>query len=190
MNTSFKAFVSYCHADRVFAAKLHRRLESYRLPKRVVPGGETRPGNSDDRIGPIFRDRADLSAAEDLSGAVRAAIAASTTLVVVASPDAARSRWVAHEIALFRELHPGAPVLIALVRGEVAEGLPASFLSAQPEPLAADFRTEGDGPRLAFLKIVAGIAGLPLDALVQRDAQRRVRRVSAGPLTNRQGAII
>jgi tetratricopeptide (TPR) repeat protein len=51
-------------------------------------------------------------------------------------------------------------------------------LRTGPEPLAADFHKQGDGKRLAFLKIVAGLAGLPLDALVQRDAQRQVRRVT------------
>ena len=47
------------------------------------------------------------------------------------------------------------------------------------EPLAADLRKQGDGWRLGFLKIVAGIADVPLDALVQRDAARRLRRVMA-----------
>src|SRR5690606_14634910 len=47
------------------------------------------------------------------------------------------------------------------------------------EPLAADLRAAGDGPRLGFLKLVAGIVGLGLDELVQRDAQRRLRAVTA-----------
>ena len=44
-------------------------------------------------------------------------------------------------------------------------------------PLAADFRPEGDGDRLALLKLVAALAEVGLDDLVQRDAQRQVRRV-------------
>ena len=47
------------------------------------------------------------------------------------------------------------------------------------EPLAADLRPDADGRRLGFLKLVAGLSGVGLDALVQRDAQRRVRRVTA-----------
>ncbi|HEX8241647.1 MAG TPA: hypothetical protein VF574_18065, partial [Allosphingosinicella sp.] len=46
------------------------------------------------------------------------------------------------------------------------------------EPLAADLRKEGDGRRLGLLKLVAGLAGVGLDALVQRDAHRRIRRVT------------
>jgi tetratricopeptide (TPR) repeat protein len=184
----FRAFVSYCHADRAFAAWLQRRLETYRLPRRLAGQVEPLPGQAPGRIGPVFRDRPDLSAAEDLSAAVRDAIASSSALIVVASPDAAGSIWVAREIELFRDLHPKAPVLVALARGEPAEAMPEALRSGGTEPLAADFRKEGDGKRLAFLKIVAGLTHLPLDALVQRDAQRRVRRVTA--VTGAAGVLL
>ncbi len=103
----FRAFVSYCHADAPFAAWLQRKLEGYRLPRRLADKVEPLAGQAQGRIGPVFRDREDLSAATDLSAAVREGIAASSALVVVASPDAVKSQWVAREIALFRELHPG-----------------------------------------------------------------------------------
>lgn len=174
----FRAFVSYSHADAKFAAWLQRKLEAYRLPKRLAGQVAPLPGQAPGRIGPVFRDRADLSAASDLSAAVRDGIAASSALVVVASPQAARSDWVAREIALFRALHPDSPVLVALARGDPREALPEALRSDDVEPLCADFRKAGDGRRLGFLKIVAGLADLPLDALVQRDAQRQVRRVT------------
>jgi hypothetical protein len=182
----FRAFVSYCHADAAFAAWLQRRLETYRLPRRLADRVAPLAGQAQGRIGPVFRDRADLSAAEDLSAAVREAIARSSALVVIASPEAVRSQWVAREIALFQNLHPSSPILVALARGEPGEALPPALLYEGVEPLAADFRKEGDGRRLAFLKIVAGLAGLPLDALVQRDAQRQLRRVTVVTL----GAVI
>lgn len=175
----FRAFVSYCHKDKAFAAWLQRRLEAYRLPRRLAGEVEPLPGQAAGRIGPVFRDREDLSAATDLSAAVCEGIAASSALVVVASPDAAWSHWVEREIALFRELHPDAPVLVALARGEPHDSLPQALRRDDAEPLCADFRKVGDGRRLAFLKIVSGLCGLPLDALVQRDAQRQVRRVTA-----------
>ena len=172
----FRAFVSYSHADATIAQKLHRKIETYRLPQRLRDRETYDPDNG--RLGRIFRDREDLPAAEDLSESVKQALAGSQVLVVICSPDAQASIWVAREIELFRALHPGRPVLAALVRGEPEQAFPEALLHGA-EPLAADLRKEGDGWRLGFLKIVAGIAGVPLDALVQRDATRRIRRVMA-----------
>ncbi|HVR91436.1 MAG TPA: toll/interleukin-1 receptor domain-containing protein [Novosphingobium sp.] len=166
----FRAFISYSHADAKFAHWLHRRLENFRMAEN----GEL--------LRPIFIDHAELVAGGDLSAQVRDAIARSEALIVVASPAARDSRWVAQEIALFRELHPDRPILAALHRGEPGAAFPEALLAqagAAVEPLAADFRRKQDGRRLALLKIVAGLTGVPLDRLVHRDAQARQRRVMA-----------
>ena len=165
----YRAFVSYSHADTRFAGWLHRKLETW-----------SRSGQA--RLTPIFIDRAELAAGPDLSAQVREALTGSAALIVVASPAARASRWVAQEISLFRELHPDRPVLAALVQGEPIEAFPESLLIHQNqalEPLAADFREGHDGKRLGLLKIVAGLTAQPLDRLVQRDAQSRQRRVMA-----------
>lgn len=168
----FRAFLSYSHVDKAAAQRLHRKLENYRLPGHLRQTGANR------RIGKVFRDREDLPAATDLSVSVRQALAASSSLIVLCSPNAKASPWVAREIALFRELHPDRPILAALLSGEPDEAFPAP-LHNDGEPLAADLRKDGDGYRLGFLKVVAGVMGVPLDALVQRDSQRQMRRVMA-----------
>jgi hypothetical protein len=169
----FAAFISYAHADAASAAKLQSRLERYRLPKHLAQSHTC--GQA--ALGQIFRDREDLAAAPSLSDAIRAAIEEAEALVVICSPDAVASRWVGEEIALFRSLHPDRPILAAVVLGAPEDAFPAALTESGNEPLAADLRKEADGSSLGFLKIVAGIAGVPLDALVQRDAQRRIRRV-------------
>jgi tetratricopeptide (TPR) repeat protein len=58
------------------------------------------------------------------------------------------------------------------------------------EPIAADIRPGGDGKRLARLKLVAGLTGLRLDELVQREAQRRVRRLAAIAIAAVVGMIL
>lgn len=171
----FAAFVSYSHADAQTAAALQRKLERYRLPKHIVRDA----GSARAELGPIFRDREDLAAAPSLSAAIQDAIACADALLVICSPDAKASTWVDQEIALFRSLHPGRPILAVLVAGDPASAFPPALTGKGVEPLAADLREGGDGKQLGFLKIVAGIAGVPLDALIQRDAQRRLRRVTA-----------
>lgn len=166
----YRAFISYSHRDAVFAARLHRRLEGYRLPRRVG-GGQ--------RLAPIFKDREELPAAHDLSVQVRAALAGSDSLIIICSPDAAASPWVGREIETFRALHPDRPILAALLHGEPADAFPPALSVGGVEPLAADFRKSGDGERLAMLKLVAGMAGVGVDQLIQRDAQRRLRGVMA-----------
>ena len=167
---AYWAFLSYSHADSRFAHWLHRQLERYSLPDAAA-----KPRR-------VFIDRAELAAGTDLSLEVRAALSRSRALVVVASPAARASRWVTREIEEFRQLHPGQPVLVALIDGEPDEAFPAPLLGAPEapvEPLAADFRRGGDGRTLALQKLVAGLAGVPLDRLIQRDSQRRLRRVMA-----------
>jgi tetratricopeptide (TPR) repeat protein len=177
------AFISYSHKDAAFGRRLHSRLENYVLPARLV-GRPTPQGPVPRRLAPIFRDREELPAAHNLSAEVRAALKASRSLVVVCSPSAAGSRWVGREIEVFRALHPDRPILAAVREGEPADCFHASLSlagdgSETVEPLAADFRRGHDGEHLGLLKLVAGIAGVGLDELVQRDAHRKTQRVTA-----------
>lgn len=165
----YRAFISYSHDDAKFAHWLHRKLESWRLPDKS-------------RLTPLFIDRAELAAGSDLSTQVREALEQSAVLVVVCSPNARASRWVGLEIALFRSLHPGRPVLAALIDGDPDAAFPDALRGtgdAPLEPLAADFRKGHDGQRLGLLKLAAGLTALPLDRLVQRDTAARQRRVMA-----------
>jgi hypothetical protein len=177
------AFISYSHKDAAFGRRLHSRLESYSLPRRLV-GRATLHGPVPKRLAPIFRDRDELPAANDLTAEVRAALQRSRSLVVICSPDAATSKWVSREVDLFRALHPDRPILAAIRDGEPAECFPEAIrrigtAGEQIEPLAADFRSGRDGRHLGLLKLVAGIVGLGLDEVVQRDAQRHLQRVTA-----------
>ena len=183
----YTAFLSYSHKDTAAAGRLHRRLEAYRLPRRLV-GSETPRGPVPARLWPIFRDREELPAATDLSETVREALAQSGALIVLCSPRSAGSLWVAEEIETFRRLHPDRPVLAAVLEGDPPDCFPKALRAfsrdrAGHEPLATDLRPQADGTHLGLLKLVAGITGVGLDALVQRDAARRIRRVMAVTIT-------
>jgi tetratricopeptide (TPR) repeat protein len=189
----YRAFISYSHADARWAAWLHRNLEGYQLPSRLR-GSSGEHGPLPDRLSPIFRDREDLSSAGHLGPQIQAALADSEALVVVCSPGAARSPWVDSEIRAFKRLGRGDRIYALIVDGEPNAGdarecFPEALrfdlsadgesLAGEANPVAADARAGKDGKALALLKLLAGLFGLPLDTLRQREAQRRHRRMAA-----------
>jgi hypothetical protein len=186
------AFISYSHADEQAAQWLHHALERYRLPRALV-GSATPLGPVPRRLPPVFRDRDELTASSDLGDRLRSALAESSFLIVLCSPSAAHSKWVNEEVLAFKRLHGEANILALIVAGEPDGGseddcfppalrvrlAPDGGLSQDPiEPLAADLRPGKDGRRLALLKLIGGLTGVGLDALVRRDAARNLRRMA------------
>lgn len=180
------AYISYAHEDERWAAWLQKALESYRLPRRLVASGDGKV-EIPRRLMPVFRDRADLSSASDLTEQVQSSLESSQALIVVCSPAAARSRWVNEEIARFRKLRGENHIHCLIVEGNPESSdpdescFPPALLEGGYEPLAADVRKSADGRQLAKLKLIAGVLGLRLDELRHRDQQRR-NRFMAGAL--------
>jgi hypothetical protein len=167
----FSAFISYTGADRAIARRLQARLERYRLPRRLAKQ------LGFDRIKPVFVDRSELRAERDLDDALHDALERAEFLIVLCTPRTPASRWVGREIDAFRELHGDHRTLVALFEGDGGTSFHPRLLAGHDdratEPLAADFRREGDGYRLAMLKLVASLLGVNLDDLVHRDGKRR-----------------
>ena len=196
----YKAFISYSHSDKVAGNRLLKRLEAYRVPRRLVgkpAGRSTGAPPVPRRIGKLFRDREELAAAESLTAEVKRALAHSEYMIVLCSPAAAASRWVNREIIEFKKLTGERRILSVILSGEPfasdhgkpdLECFPPALrfklgknlqLTKTPaEPLAADFRPQGDGRRRGTLKLVAGLLDIGLDALIERDLQRKFRRVT------------
>ena len=197
LRTRYYAFLSYSHKDKELADWLHRELEKFRVPQSLA-GKLTANGVVPRRLTPIFRDQHDLSAADDLAVEIQAALAASQFLVVLCSPIAAKSRWMNLEIESFKRTRPEGCVLAAVAAGEPfasdikgreqEECFPTALrfkydrrghrTERHADPLAADFREGGEGMRLAFLKLVAGMLGVGLDELVQRETTRKHRHLA------------
>jgi len=173
------AFISYSSKDKKWAHWLHRSIETYGIPAQLVsrptPAGRPAPK----RFHPLFHDRAELPASADLGAVTEEALRASRYLIVVCSPNAAKSKWVNKEIETFQRFHRHGRILAIIVDGEPNQGgdeecFPHALRST--EPIAADARPEADGKNNAKLKLLAGMLGVTFDALKQRDVQRRIRR--------------
>ncbi|MDQ2972400.1 MAG: TIR domain-containing protein, partial [Pseudomonadota bacterium] len=195
---AYRAFISYSHADRAWCDWLHKALETYRVPSRLV-GKETAAGTIPRRLHPIFRDRDELPSAIDLNQKVAAAMRDSAWLIVICSPRAATSRWVNEEVLAFKRMGRADRILCLIVDGEPnAADLPGreseecfcpalrhridangALTDEHTEPIAADARAGKDGKANAKLKLIAGMLDVGFDALKQREQQRRVRRMTA-----------
>lgn len=174
----FAAFISYSSKDAAFARRLHSALEAYRIPKSLGSFDLLGEGGKPNRVYPVFRDREELSVG-DLGERIKAALRASSALIVVCTPDSAASPWVQKEIESFSALGhsqriftviPDAASSIA-VEDDVRTCFPPA-LRGGSEPLAADARKSRDGFRGALLKIVAGLIDVNAGALVDRDRAR------------------
>lgn len=193
----YRAFISYSHADKAVAQQLHRAVESYRIPSKLV-GRATSVGLVPRRLSPIFRDREELPASADLGAELSAALRSSLFLIAICSRRSAKSTWVDQEILQFKRAYGDSRVLALIVDGEPnASDMPGreqdecfprslrfrlgpdgEISTHRAEPIAADIRPGADGRRLARMKLIAGLTGLPLNDLVQREAQRRVRNLA------------
>lgn len=190
------AFISYSHADEEWAKWLHKSLETYRVPRKLV-GRKTSHGEVPKRVFPIFRDRDELPGASDLGGKIKEALTTSRTLIVICSPKSAVSKWVNEEVKSYKSLGSENRVLCLMIDGEpnASDKPEAGLLECFPpavrfqvigdevtklpaEPIAADARPGKDGKANALFKILSGVLGVGYDELKQRERQRqRQKRV-------------
>ena len=255
----YHAFISYRHADnkeqgRQWATWLHQAIETYEVPEDLVGNknglGEIIPS----RIYPIFRDEEELPAHADLGKSIVTALDSTRLLIVLCSPNAVASTYVADEIDYFKSKGGSDRIIAAMLYGEPNtswdEAKQASGFKAEDEcfpvplqfeydengertdkhaePIAADFRINNDGQpeqgwttleayrlhlkettqlnseqvqekidkyeqqkHLMLLKIIAGILGVPLGELTQRDKEYQLEqeRLRAKKLRRWLGAV-
>lgn len=203
MERKFKydAFISYRHteSDKYVADNLHKKLESYRLPKNVA---KKRNGKKD-KIERVFRDKEELPLTNNLEDPILEALQDSEWLIVVCSPRLKESLWCKKEIETFIGLRGREHVLAVLIEGEPEDSFPDELLYEikeveQPdgtvvqqrvmyEPLAADFR--GNNKReikkamdTEIVRVLAAMFELSYDDLRQRHRERKLRRLVATSL--------
>lgn len=188
----YDAFVSYSHAaDHAVAPALQSALHAFARPWNRL------------RALTVFRDQTSLAASPELWPAIEAALAESRWLLLMASPPAAASRWVAREIDWWLANRSAQTLLIVVTGGELqwdeaardfdwarTDCLPRAPLAGRlrGEPLWVDLRWAHDGElltlrqarfRQAVLDIAAPLHGRPKDELDGEDVRRfaRVQRL-------------
>lgn len=187
----YRAFISYSQKDKGYAKRLHRALETYRLPRDISIDANKRKSRT---LGRIFRDDDEMGASTDLGAALRGAIDDSESLIVMCSPNAAKSEWVNKEIIHFKRSGRSDRIFAVISDGEPSPPAERSDRECFPpalryvvspdgevtdepaEPLALDRRKEPHNR--IIVRLVSGLLSTPFDALWKR-AQRRARTRAA-----------
>lgn len=185
----YDAFISYSHAvDNKLAPALQRGLQRFAKTWYRV------------RALRIFRDETGLSANPHLWSSIVQALDSSEHFVLLASPDAAQSPWVAREVEHWCTAKSSERMLIALTEGEVhwdpaAGDFDWQRTTALPDVLRGRFaeeprwidlrwaRTETDlslshpAFRDAVAEIAAPLHGRPKEELASEEVRQHRRTV-------------
>jgi WD40 repeat protein len=194
---SYNAFISYSHtADNTLAAALQSALHRFAKPWYRL------------RALHIFRDQTNLAVNPALWSSIRDALDQSLFFILLASPEAAASPWVAREAEYWIGRNGPSHILIVLTGGtlkwdhstgsftsEHTNALPPNLLHSFPEePLFLDLGWAREGaarlrlrePRFheAVLQLASTLHNLPKDELDGADirTQRQTRLLAASGL--------
>jgi WD40 repeat protein len=190
----YDVFISYTHVE-VRDATIARALK-HGLERLAKPWYRRRALR-------VFLDESGVGAA-GLRSTIVAAMQASRSCILVASPTAARRPWVNDEMRLWRECGNRRPPSLLLVDGETAwndaamdfdwtrtDAVPASLRGSwSEEPFVVDIRPLTDlavlGPRepqfaLALARLAAPLHGVEPGDLIGRDVRehRLTRRIAS-----------
>ena len=182
---TYNAFISYSHAvDETIATALQKSLHSFAKPWYKL------------RALHIFRDQTNLAVNPALWSSIRDGLDQSLFFILLASPEAAASPWVAKEAEYWVNTNGSSHVLIVLTGGTLewdhlspsftsdTNALPSSLLRCfSEEPLYLDLRWARSGTQLrlreprfheAVLQLAATLHNRPKDEL--EGADKRIRR--------------
>lgn len=169
LEEEYIAFISYRRTDSQWGEWLQNKLEFYKLPtfiKEEVP-------NAPQHLRPIFRDVTDLEPGI-LSEKIKSALQKSHFLIVICSPQSAKSEWVEKEIREFMSQGKTAQIIPFIVDGIAQSNNPDEECLPKPlrelpkwnELLGANV-TELNRD-YAAVKVVAAMLGIKVDKLWQR----------------------
>ncbi|MBQ9574596.1 MAG: toll/interleukin-1 receptor domain-containing protein, partial [Synergistaceae bacterium] len=171
------AFISYSHKDIRIAKRLKKRLQSYHLPTKLQKIYPTLPK----KLGPIFIDEERLTGGV-LQEAIRDNLDKSNYLILICSPNSAKSVYVNEEVKHFIETGKTDHIIPFIVDGvphsgdESKECFPPALLELplEQELLGIDLKKFGE--RDSFLRVIATMLELNLDNFVSYEARERKRR--------------
>jgi WD40 repeat protein len=191
---AYDAFISYAHAsDSGTAIAVRDVLHALAKPWYRL------------RALSVFLDRSSLAAGESLNRAVENALGSAEFMILLASPEAAHSKWVQHEVAWWVANRTAERMILVIADGDIVWDEPAgdfnwSSTTALPETLRGVFASEpiwvdvrwAKSPherardnrefRAAIASVASRLHGRPKEDLIGEDVRqhRKALRVAWG----------
>lgn len=177
-NKSYFAFISYKREDEKYAEELRRKLEHYRLPSKLRKADSSLPKE----IRPVFRDALELAGGV-LSKEIESALQQSKYLIVICSPNSAKSPWVNKEVQTFINYGREEQIIPFIIDGipysgeEASECFPPALRSLKEDRELLGININEINRDAASLKVIAYMLGLKFDTLWQRyEREQRLKR--------------
>lgn len=177
----YYAFISYKREDEKWAKWLLNHLENYRIPK-ALRNRDTIP----QYIRPIFMQSSDIALGA-LHETTRETLRCSKCLIVICSPQSARSEWVNKEIQTFLELGREAYIIPFIVDGiphseeTNKECLPLSLLN-QPNDYPI-INVNEVGPEAALEIVIARLLNVCFDVVVSQNSKKAITFTLSSPFS-------
>lgn len=180
------AFISYSTKDKAWGRRIQQKLESYRMPATMCSehGWQRKP------MKPVFFDKTDIQPG-DLNAELQARLKASRNLIVICSPNSAKSKYVGEEIAYFHSLGRTDNIHFFIVDGEPHSGdeetecfNPIVEAIGLPEILGANihekvYRWPWLNKERAYIQLITKLLGIDFDVLWKRHRRLRTRQAMA-----------
>jgi hypothetical protein len=184
MNDTFKyfAFISYNAKDTAWGKRLQKKLEHYKMPAALCSehGWKRKP------IRPVFFAPTDIQPG-GLSNELQERLKAAQHLIVICSPNSAKSTWVGKEIEFFHSLGRANNIHFFIVDGTPHSGNPETECFnpvidklGLPEILGANihekiYRWPWLNKERAYVQLISKLLGVEFDAIWQCHKRQLIR---------------
>lgn len=177
------AFISYSGKNEKWAKWLHSKLEHYHIPTALCKDNPNIPK----KIRPVFWYKKDLSGTR-LKEALEKELEVSHYLIVICSPDSAKSEWVNDEVKSFITRGRGGDIIPFIVEGTPhstnvdEECFPESLRELSREDELRGISVLAEGKQHALVDVIATMFGVSFDTLWQRHKrrERNIRNIWIG----------
>ena len=183
---TYYAFISYNSKDTTWGKRLQRKLEHYRMPSALCSerGWKRRP------MAPVFFAPTDIQPG-GLTEEIKKRLRDSKNLIVICSPNSAKSEWVGKEIEYFHELGRDENIHFFIINGIPNSGdldtecfNPIVKTLGLPEILGANIHEKiYHWPWLnrerAYVQLISKLLGIEFDSIWQRHRRLLIQKLMA-----------